>query len=64
MTIIFEYNSEKYGNPFRDIVGKDGHRQMMKIRLNKSRKSWIWDQYLPETMKSKIGNKTEKLRNF
>ena len=27
-------------------VGKDGHRQMMKIRLIKSRKSWIWNQHL------------------
>ena len=27
-------------------------------------KSWIWDQYLPENMKQKFGNKTKKLRNF
>ena len=37
-------------NPLFDISRKDGHRQMMKIRLTKSQKSWIWDQYLPENM--------------
>ena len=31
--------------------GKGKHRQMMKIRLIKSGKSWIWDQHLPEPMK-------------
>ena len=29
---------------------KDSHRRTMKIRLTKSRKSWIWNQYLPEKM--------------
>ena len=29
--------------------------KMMKIRLIKSRKSWIWDQYLSKTMKRKFG---------
>ena len=33
------------------IFGKGGQRKMMKIRLKKSPKSWIWDQYLPENMK-------------
>ena len=31
-------------------VGKDGHRKMMKTRLNKSPKSRMWDQYLPENI--------------
>ena len=31
--------------------GKDRHREMMKIRLIKLRKAWIWDQYHPENMK-------------
>ena len=29
---------------------------MMKIRLVNSWKSWIWDQYLPESMKWNFGN--------
>ena len=24
---------------------------------------WFWDQYLPENMRWKVGNKTTKLRN-
>ena len=40
----------KYWNRF----GKDGCRTMMKIRLIKSRKSWTWDQSLPENMKLKF----------
>ena len=36
---------------FLDTFRKDRHRNMMKIRLNKSLKSWIWDQHLPENMK-------------
>ena len=28
----------------------------MKVRLINSCKSWIWDQYLPESMKSTFGN--------
>ena len=37
----------------QDVVnfGKDGGRNMMKIRLTESCKSWIWDQHLPEKMK-------------
>ena len=37
-------------------VGKDGHRTIMKIRITFSWKSWIWEQYLPESMKLKFGN--------
>ena len=33
------------------ISGKDGHPEMMKIRLIKSLKSWIWDQHLSKDMK-------------
>ena len=29
---------------------------MMKIRLIKSRKAWMWDQYLPEHMKWDFGS--------
>ena len=43
--------------------GTDGRRKMMKSRLTKSWKSWIWDKYLPENMKWKFGNKTKKRRN-
>ena len=32
----------------------DGHRTRMKIRLKKSWKSWIWDQYLSKSTKWKI----------
>ena len=35
--------------------GEDGHRAMMNIRVNKSVRSWIWDQYLPEKMEWKFG---------
>ena len=35
---------------------KDGRRQISKIRLIKSWKSWIWDQYLPRNMKWTFGN--------
>ena len=38
-----------------DHFRKDGQRKMMKACLIKSRKSWIWDQYLPENMKWKFG---------
>ena len=37
-----------------DNFRKGGHRKM-KIRLTKSWKSWMWDQYLPENMKLKFG---------
>ena len=30
--------------------GKDGRRQMMKIRLIQSWRSWIWDQHLSKHM--------------
>ena len=43
--------------------GEDAARKMMKTRLNKSWKSWIWDQDLPENMKWFFGNNTKKLRN-
>ena len=36
-------------------VGKDGHRQMPKIRLIKSGKSWIWDQCLLENTNGFFG---------
>ena len=39
-----------------DNFQKDGHRTIMKTRLIKSRKSWIWDQYLPENMRWTFGN--------
>ena len=32
-------------------LGKDRTRNMMKIHLRISSRSWIWDQYLPENMK-------------
>ena len=35
--------------------GKGGHRTIPTIRQIKSRKSWIWDRYLPENMKWKFG---------
>ena len=37
------------------IFRKDGHRQILESRLRNSWTSWIWDQYLPESMKWKIG---------
>ena len=48
--------SQNYGFPFFRICGKDGRRKMVKIRLKRSRKSWIWDQYLLENMKCFFGN--------
>ena len=43
---------------FHKTVGKEGGREIPKIRLIKSWKSWICDQYLPENMKCflKISN--------
>ena len=41
-------------------VRKDGDRNMMKIRLTPSWKSWIWNQYLPENVN---GNLVIELRN-
>ena len=35
--------------------GKGGLRQMMKIRFINSWKAWIWDRYLPESMKWNFG---------
>ena len=32
--------------------------------FQQSRKSWMWDQYLPENMKRKLSDETKKLRNF
>ena len=44
--IIFTYmDCRKFVN-----FGKDGHRKMMKIRVIKSSKSWIRDQYLLKNM--------------
>ena len=43
-----------------DNVGKDGRRKIPTIRLIKSRKSWIWDQYLAENMD---GQKYKKLQD-
>ena len=45
---MIDYKSRNFGNPFFDKFGKGGHRKMIQIRLIKSRKSWIWAQYLPE----------------
>ena len=39
-----------YGLPFLSFNEQDGHRRMMKIRLIKFPKSWIWDQYLSKGM--------------
>ena len=50
-----------------DFFGKAGGRKLMEIRLNMSRQSWIWDQYLPENMKWNLfnmGQETKKPRNF
>ena len=60
---------EKYGNSSNilTIFGKEGNRTIMKIRLNKSSKSWIWDQYPPEDVKRHFGIKTfeaKKLLNL
>ena len=38
-----------------DIFREDGHREILPIRLIKSWKSWIWDQYLPENMEWQFG---------
>ena len=40
--------------------GKDGHRQIMKIRPTNYRKSWRWDQYLLENMEFKFGHTNNK----
>ena len=37
-----------------DNFGKDGRRQIPTIRLIQSCKSWIWNQYLPETIFSNL----------
>ena len=42
------YKCEKFENRTSSRFGKDGHRQMMKIRFNNSWKSWIWDQDLSQ----------------
>ena len=48
---IVVVKSRDFETPFRfDIFQEDGHRTMMKIRVTKSRESWIWDQYLPENI--------------
>ena len=60
--------SQNFGNPLacrflwektplacRFLVGKDGRRQMSKIRLIKHWKSWIWDRYLSKNIKWKFG---------
>ena len=39
-----------------DIVRKDGHRKMVKIRLIQSQKSWICISYLSKNMKWKFAN--------
>ena len=49
--ILFVINLGFFELHNRGIFRKGGHRKMMKIRLKKSQKSWIWDQYLPENMK-------------
>ena len=38
------YESWNFENSLFDNFGKDGHRQMMKDRVNKSPKSWMRDQ--------------------
>ena len=49
-------------------VGKGRHREMMEIGLTNSWKSWIWDHYLPESMKWTIASfetfVTKKPRNL
>ena len=30
-----------------NLIGKDGHRKVMKICLKNYWKSWLWDQYIP-----------------
>ena len=40
---------------FEKMKIEDGHRKVMKFRLEKSWKSWIWVQYLTENMKWKFG---------
>ena len=37
-------------------AGKDGHRQMMKIHLRISSKSWRWGKHLHENTKFKFRN--------
>ena len=44
-------NIKMLAPPQNDMFGKDGHRQMMNIRLTHFRKPWIWDQSVPENMK-------------
>ena len=39
--------SQNIGSPANVIFGKDGDREILKIRLINSWKSWKWDQYLP-----------------
>ena len=38
------------------LFGRDGRRELSTIRLINSWRSWIWEQYLPEDMKWKIGD--------
>ena len=35
---------------------EDGHREMMKIPVNKCSTSWIWISYLSKSMKREFGN--------
>ena len=47
---IMFYESRKLETPKCWHFRKDGHRKLMTIRLNKSSKWRIWDQYLSKTM--------------
>ena len=49
--ISFSRNLENSEIGECDCSGKGGHREIMKIRLINSGRSWIRDQYLPENMK-------------
>ena len=42
----FFTNIETLETQYVDNFGKDGHRKMMKIRLDNYWQSWIWDKYL------------------
>ena len=47
-----------------DIFAKDGHREMMKMRLIQSQKSWMWDQYLSKNITWKFGNAQHFLETY
>ena len=55
--------SKTYLFEMLEHIRKRRAREIMKIRLKKNWKSWMWDQALPGNMRRKFYNKTKKLRN-